>query len=66
MDTTILTLIVGGVIVNCVLIFLFRGRSGQPVIKESVDGAVVEKCPHCDGVVGVSLKVGDLANIREG
>lgn len=56
MDTTIVILTVGGVIVVCLLCLLFREHGAQPVIKEPISDATVEKCPHCDGVVGVSLK----------
>jgi hypothetical protein len=56
MDTTIAILIAGAVIVACLLLFLFRESAVPSVIKEPIDGATLEKCPHCDGVVGASLK----------
>jgi hypothetical protein len=56
MDTTIVILTAGTVIAIYLLCLLFREPGVQPVIRDSINGATVEKCPHCNGVVGVSLK----------
>ncbi len=56
MDTTIAILIAGAATVACLLLLLFRESGVLPVIKEPIDGATLEKCPHCNSIVGASLK----------
>jgi len=55
MDTTIVILTVAWVIVVYLLTRLFRVPDVPQVTKEQA-GATVEKCPHCKGIIGVSLK----------
>lgn len=56
MDTASTVLLVLGGITALLIYYWTSKPIAHPTIKESKDGATVEKCPYCSGVVGTSVK----------
>ena len=56
MDDATVVVLVAGVILFLIAHRLTAGPSASPTTKESKDGATIEKCPRCHGIVGVSVK----------
>ena len=54
-NATIVLLILGG-IAALLINHLTSGPIIPSIIKESKDGATIEKCPHCKAVIGTAAK----------